>query len=163
MKKRIVTVLVFTSLSVSLVFGQATGVTPTAPTTAQIVANLVKRLTAILTLTTAQQTEATTIYTTEQTAVAALKTSMQTAHTALQTAIKANDLTGITTQATQIGSLTTQQVENQAKAQAAFYAILTTDQQTQYNQLHSVGVGGRGGPGGGGFGGRGPGNFGGPR
>jgi Spy/CpxP family protein refolding chaperone len=155
MKKRIVTVLAFTTLSASIVFGQASSATPTAPT-AQIVANLVQRLTALLTLTTAQQAQATTIYTTEQTALSDLATSMQTARTALQTAIKANDLTAIITQATQIGSLTTQQVEDQAKAEAAFYAILTTDQQTKYNQLHSVGLGGRGGPGRGGFGGPGP-------
>jgi Spy/CpxP family protein refolding chaperone len=158
MKKNALTILAFTTLSVSFVLGQAT-----APTTDQIVANLVKRLTALLTLTTAQQTQATTIFTTQQTAVSALNTSMQTAQTALQTAIKANDLTGIITQATQIGSLTTQQVEAQAKGEAAFYAILTADQQTKYNQLHSVGLGGRGGPGGGGFGGRGAGRFGGPQ
>jgi Spy/CpxP family protein refolding chaperone len=115
-------------------------------------------------LTTAQQTEATTIFTTEQTALSALLTSMQTARTALQTAVQNNDLTGITTQATQIGSLTTQQVEAQGKAGAAFYAILTTDQQTKYGQLQSIGIGGPGGPGGfgGPDGGRGgPGPFGG--
>jgi len=50
---------------------------------------------------------------------------MQTAQTALQTAIKANDLTGIISQATQIGNLTTQRVEDEAKADAASYAILT--------------------------------------
>jgi Spy/CpxP family protein refolding chaperone len=161
--KRIVTILALTTLSASFVFGQGPARTPTPPTPAQIVANLVQRLTALLTLTTAQQTEATTIFTTEQTAVSALNTSMQTAQAALQTAIKANDLTGIMTQATQIGNLTTQQVEDQAKADAAFYAILTTDQQTKYNQLHAVGLGGRGGPGGPGFGGRGSGAFGGPR
>ena len=155
MKKSIVTVLAFTTLSASLVFGQAT-----APTTDQIVANLVKRLTALLTLTTTEQTQATIIYTAEQTALSGLNTSMQTAQTALQTAIKTNSLTGIITQATQIGSLTTQQVEAQGNAEAAFYAILTPDQQTKYSELHSVGLGGRGGPGGGG---RGPGNFGGPQ
>jgi len=159
MKKRIVTVLAFTTLSACLVFGQHSGATPTAPTTAQIVANVVQRLTALLTLTTAQQTQTTTIFTTEQTAVSTLNTSMQTAQTALQTAIKANDLTGIVTQATQIGNLTTQRVEDEAKADAAFYAILTADQQTKYNQLHSVGLGGRVGPGGR-FGGRGLGSFG---
>jgi Spy/CpxP family protein refolding chaperone len=153
MKKSIVTVVAFTTLSASLVFGQAT-----APTTDQIVANLVKRLTALLTLTTAQQTQATTIYTAEQTALSGLNTSRQTAQTALEAAIKSNSLTGIITQATQIGSLTTQQVEAQANAEAAFYAILTPDQQTKYSELHSAGVGGRGGPGGG----RGPGIFGGP-
>jgi Spy/CpxP family protein refolding chaperone len=152
MKIRIVTILLLTTFSASLVFGQTSSTT--APTTAQIVANLVQRLTALLTLTTTQQTQATTIFTTEQTALSPLNTSMQTARTALQTAIKTNDLTGIITQATQIGNLTTQQVEAQAKAEAAFYAILTTDQQTKYNQLHSVGIGGRGGLGGG-FGGPG--------
>jgi Spy/CpxP family protein refolding chaperone len=159
MKKRIVTVLAFTTLSASVVFGQASNVPPTPPTTAQIVANLVQRLTALLTLTTAQQAQATTIYTTEQTALSSLNTTFETAQTALQTATKANDLTGIVTQATQIGNLTTQQVEDQAKAEAAFYAILTADQQTKYNQLHSLGLGGRGGPGRG-LGGPGPGNFG---
>ena len=159
MKKHIVTVLAFTTLSASVVFGQASNAAPTAPTTAQIVANLVQRLTALLTLTTAQQGQATTIFTTEQTALSGLNTSFQTAQTALQTATKANDLTGIITQATQIGNLTTQQVEDQAKAQAAFYAILTTDQQTRYNQLHALGLGGRGAPGGG-FGGPRPNGFG---
>ncbi|HWY46152.1 MAG TPA: Spy/CpxP family protein refolding chaperone [Bryobacteraceae bacterium] len=159
MKKRIVTLLAFTTITASLVFGQPSNATPTAPTTAQIVANLVQRLTTLLTLTTAQQTQATTIYTTEQTALSTLGTSRQTAQTALQTAIKANDLTGISTQATQIGNLTTQQVEDEANAEAAFYAILTADQQTKYNQLHSVGLGGRGGPRGG-FAGRGLGGVG---
>jgi Spy/CpxP family protein refolding chaperone len=149
MKKSIVTVLAVTTISASLVLGQRSGATPTAPTTAQIVANLVQRLTVLLTLTTAQQTQATTIFTTQQTALSTLNTSMQSAQTALQTAIKANDLTGIITQATQIGNLTTQRVEDEAKADAAFYAILTADQQTKYNQLHSVGLGGRGAPGGG--------------
>jgi Spy/CpxP family protein refolding chaperone len=127
-----------------------------SPTPAQTIVNRIARLTTLLTLTTAQQTEATTIFTNEQTALSGIPTSMQTARTALQTAIEKNDVTGITTQATQIGSLTTQQLEIQAKADAAFYAILTADQQTKYNQLQGSGLGGPGG-GPGGFGGFGPG------
>jgi Spy/CpxP family protein refolding chaperone len=150
MKKYIVTAFALTAFSASLLFGQNDG---PAPTAAQMVTNQVARLTALLTLTTAQQTQATTIFTNEQTALSAINTSLQTANTALQTAIKNNDLTGIITQATQIGAQTTQQVEAQAKADAALYAILTPDQKTKYDELHSVGLGGRGGPG----------NFGGPR
>jgi Spy/CpxP family protein refolding chaperone len=163
MKKRIFTSLALATLSASFLFGQGSTTAPTPPTAAQIVSNRVARLTTLLNLTTAQQTEATTIFTNEQTAVSSLRTSLQTAQTALQTAIKNNDSTGITAQATQIGNLTTQQVEAQAKAGAAFYAILTADQQTKYDQLQSTGFGGPGFGGPGGFRGPGPGSFGGPR
>jgi Spy/CpxP family protein refolding chaperone len=149
MKKRIFTAVAFTTLTASVLFGQFFGTSTTPPSAAQMVGNLVARLTTLLTLTTAQQTQATTIFTNEQAAVSALNTSMQSAQTALQTAIKSNDQNGIVTQATQIGALTTQQVEGSAKASAAFYAILTPDQQTKYNDLHAVGIGGPGLGGGG--------------
>src|SRR5580692_4425239 len=123
MTKWIFTVFAFATLSTSFLCAQSSGATTTTttqPTAAQMVANQIARLTTLLTLTSAQQTEATTIFTAEQTALSGLMTSMQTARTALQTAVEANDLAGITTQATLIGSLTTQQVEAQAKASAAF-------------------------------------------
>lgn len=123
----------------------------TPPTSAQIVANRVLRLTTLLGLTTAQQGQATTIFTAEQTAISGLLSGLQTAHVTLQTAIQNNDATAITTQATLIGNLTTQQVEAGANAEAAFYAILTADQQTKYKQLLSTGFGRMGG-----FGGPGP-------
>jgi Spy/CpxP family protein refolding chaperone len=158
MKLRTFAVLAFTTLSASVLFAQRSG---TPPTPAEMIANRVARLTTLLSLTTAQQAQATTIFTNQQTAESSLVSSMQAARTALKTAVQANDLTGIVTQATQIGSLTAQQVEIQAKAEAAFYAILTADQQTKYNQRP---FGGPGGPrGGGGFGGPGPARFGGAR
>jgi Spy/CpxP family protein refolding chaperone len=107
----------------------------------------------LLTLTMAQQTQATTIFTNEATAVSALMASMKTARSTLETAIQSGDSSGITTQATEIGSLTTQEVEDRANAQVAFYAILTADQQTKYKQLAPGGPGGFGGPGGPGPGG----------
>jgi hypothetical protein len=77
---------------------------------------------------------------------------MNTARTALQTAVEANDTTGISTQASQIGNLTTQEVTARATADAAFFLILSATQQTIYKTLGGPG-GGRGGPGGpGGFG-----------
>ena len=120
------------------------------PTPAQAGANRVTRLTALLNLTTTQQTQTTIIFTTEQTAISGLLSSLQTARATLQTAIQNNDTAAIATQATLIGNLTTQQVEASANAEAAFYALLTADQQTKYKQLLSTGFGrpgGFGGPG----------------
>jgi len=154
--KRLVTLFAFTALSTPFLFAQGQGATP-----AERIANRVARLTTLLTLTTDQQTQATAIFTKEQSAESSLLTSMQAARKALQAAVEKNDATGITTSATQIGALTTQLVEDQARADAAFYAILTADQQAKYNELQSAGPRGPGGFGG--LGGRGPALFGGPR
>jgi Spy/CpxP family protein refolding chaperone len=153
MIKRILNAVVLAALLTPLVFSQTTATTPTPPTPEEIAANQVARLTKLLDLTTAQQTLATPIFTDEQTALAALKTDMDTAQTALQAAVEANSLSAITAAAGIIGDLTTQQILAQAKAGAAFYAILTSDQQSKYNELrlalvNGLGGGGRRGPGG---------------
>ena len=143
---------VFTCVVLAAVslFAQQPGSQPAPPTPAQMVANRVARLTALLNLTTAQQAQATTIFTTEQTAISGLLASLQTARATLQAAVQNNNTAAITEQATVIGNLTTQQVETSANAEASFYAILTADQQTKYKQLQSTGfgrLGGIGGPG----------------
>ena len=126
-------------------FGQTTH---TPPTPAQMVANQVARLTKLLTLTTAQQAEATTIFTTEQSALAPISANLKTARTALKAAVQANERGTISAQASTIGALTTQEVQAQSTANAAFYAILTPAQQTIYNQRGAWGGGGgRGGAG----------------
>ncbi len=106
---------------------------------------MVERLTTLLTLTTAQQAEATTIFTAEIAAVTPLQTSSQTARTALKTAIKANTTATIDSLSAQLGTYSGQITDVQSKAQAAFYAILTTDQQTKYDSLPGGGFGGPGG------------------
>ena len=131
-------------------FGQTTH---TPPTPAQMVANQVARLTKLLTLTTAQQAEATTIFTTEESALAPISANLKTARTALKAAVQANESGTISAQASTIGALTTQEVQAQSTANAAFYAILTPAQQTIYNQRGARGGGG--GRGGGGAMGRG--------
>jgi Spy/CpxP family protein refolding chaperone len=132
-------------LTTVALFAQQTGSPLSPPTPAQMVANRVAGLTALLNLTTTQQTQATAIFTTERNAVSGLLTGLQTAHATLQAAIQNNDTAAITTQATLIGNLTTQQVEAGANAEAAFYATLTADQQTKYKQLLSTGFGRLGG------------------
>lgn len=148
--------MALTAIAAAVVSAQTT-TAPSPPTIAQIVANRVAHLTNLLTLTTDQAAQATTIFTTEETALQGLKTSMQTAQTALKTAVQANSATGITAAATQLGSLNTQSIEARATADAAFYALLTSAQQTIYNEVPQGGPG-NGPPGGfGGGPGRGPG------
>lgn len=153
MTKRILIAVALTALMASFLFADTTTATPPSPpTVAEIVANQVAHLTTLLDLTASQQTLATSIFTTQQTALAALQTSMQTAQAALQTAVKANDTNGIAAAASQIGALTIQQVTAQATGDAAFWAILTADQQTKFAELNAPGQGGQG-PGGAGPGG----------
>jgi Spy/CpxP family protein refolding chaperone len=157
MTKRLFKPLALLSVCASFVFAQGPGGGP--PTAAEMVSRQVEHLTTQLTLTSAQQTQATSIFTASQTSIATLQTSMRTARTALQAAIPKNDMATITNEATQIGNLTAQVTADQAKAEAAFYLILTADQQTKYAAAlaNGGGRGGFGGPGGpGGFGGQRP-------
>ena len=142
--KPIIKFLTFGVLCAGLALAQRT-----APDPAAMVQRQVERLTQMLSLTTAQQGQATTIFTNAQTANQTVMAETRTAHTSLTAAIKANDTAAISTLSAQIGTLSGQTTANTAKADAAFYAILTPDQQAKY----TPGAGGFGG----GFGGRGPG------
>ena len=139
-------------------FGDLTAHTPPDPAT--MVANKVARLTSLLTLTPAQATQAATIFTNAQTAITPLQTNLSTYRTTLQAAVKSNSTAIIDTTSASIGTATGQITAIQNKADAAFYAILTTAQQTTLSSAHGGMGGGHGGPGGpggpGGFG-RGPG------
>ena len=155
MKNSVYTVLAVATLSASLLFAQDSGAPatpPRPPNPAQMAANHISRLATLLNLNASQQAQATTIFKDQHTATSGTFSSMRAARTALQAAVENNDVSAISAQAAQIGSLTTQEVENRAKAEAAFYAILTPDQQAKYKQLQSM----HGGPEG--FGGRGPGH-----
>jgi Spy/CpxP family protein refolding chaperone len=129
-------------------FGALTSSTPPDPAT--IVANKVTHLTALLTLTTAQASEATTIFTNEQTAITPLQTTLSEDWTQLEAAVKSNSTSTIDQLATSIGTITGQITAIQNKADAAFYAILTTAQQTALNASRDGLGGGPGahGPGG---------------
>jgi len=130
-------------------FGTLTSATPPDPAT--IAAKQVARLTSLLTLTTAQQTQATTIFTNALNAITPLQTTIRTDHTSLQTAVKSNDSATIDQLSSAIGTAQGQILSIQNKADAAFYAILTADQQTKLSQTHffgGLGFGPGRGPGG---------------
>lgn len=130
----------------------------TPPDPATMVQNQVARLTTMLNLTSAQVSTATSIFTAAQTTVTPLQTTLNTTRQSLEAAVKTNATANIEQLSATVGSLTGQITAAQSKAHAAFYAILTTDQQATLNQH-----GGLGGPGGmGRRGGFGPGGPGGP-
>jgi hypothetical protein len=109
-------------------FGVLTSSTPPDPAT--LVANQVGRLTSLLSLTSTQQSEATTIFTNAANAISPLQTTMRSDYTSLQTAVKSNATSTIDQLSSAIGSLYGQIVDIQNKADGAFYAILTSAQQT---------------------------------
>lgn len=128
---------------------------PSPPTPAQMAAHQVSFLTETLSLTSDQQKQVTTILTNASTNESSVRTGMSAAHKALETAVEANDAAGISAAATKIGEFTTQQVQAQANAHAAIYALLTPEQQTKFKNFSSHGPGGFGGRRGGPMGGPG--------
>jgi len=115
----------------------------------------VSRLTQALSLTTSRQQRAKTIFTNAETARQSLRESSSTARESLTAAIKSNNFSGIDRAAAALGNIGAQSTSIEAKAEAAFYQILTADQQAKYTPMVG-GPGGRmgGGPGPQGFRGR---------
>ncbi len=122
------------------------GMRGTPPDPQAMVRMRVELLAGRLSLTDAQKSTATTIFTAAQAASQNIQTALQEARKTLLGAIRNNDITGIETQAATIGALTGQVTAIDGKAQAAFYAILTADQQAKYDSMPPGGPGGPGGP-----------------
>jgi Spy/CpxP family protein refolding chaperone len=136
-KPYVLTSLLLTfGLAASLVFAQK----PEGPRDpAAHIQRHIQHLTTVLSLTPAQQQQATTIFTNAMSGGQSFHADMKTAHQNLEAAIKNNDPNGITQAANTIGNLTAQMIAAHAKAQAAFYQILTPDQQSKLSQLESEG------------------------
>ena len=113
-------------------------------------------LTKQLSLTPQQQQQATTIFGEIASNAKGTHEQMRAAHDNLKAAIQKNDTAGIEQAANTIGNLNTQMILAHAKAQAAFYQILTPEQQAKMNDMesrhHGMGMHGHGfrhgGPGG---------------
>jgi Spy/CpxP family protein refolding chaperone len=118
------------------------------PDPATMAQHQVARLTTLLSLSSDQAAQATTIFTNSATAIAPIQAQMAPARESLQTAVKGNVTATIDQLAAEIGTLSGQTTAIQSKAEAAFYAILTSDQQAKFDQLGGMMMG----PGPGGFG-----------
>jgi Spy/CpxP family protein refolding chaperone len=107
-------------------------------------------LTKQLALTSAQQQQATTIFTNAAASHATVHDTMKATHQSLDAAIKSNDVAAIDQLSVTIGNLVAQTTATEAKARAAFYQILTPDQQAKLTEFegHHHGPFGHEGPGG---------------
>jgi Spy/CpxP family protein refolding chaperone len=154
MKKLFATCLLAAAFAVPAVQAQTSdAVAATAPggphNPAGMIEHRLNRMNAVLTLNSAQQTQIRTILTNEQATETGFHTSMKAAHTNLKTAIQSNDAASIEQLSNQIGTITAQSVASHAKAEAAIYALLSSEQQTKAQQVPElIGEGGPGGLGG---------------
>ncbi len=138
MKKTLTRLALAVALSLTVAFGQNSANFANA---ANRVQHRVNFLTTLLGLTASQQQQATTIFTNADSAETSVRSSMRTARQSLTTAVRNNDSATIDQVSTTIGNLTAQSTAIQAKADAAFYQILTPDQQTKQAQFESQGRG----------------------
>src|SRR5579872_4528238 len=120
------------ALSATLAFAQGPGTPPDPQTMAQMRVNF---LTAQLSLTDAQKATAVGIYTSAYTASQTIQTSLQTNRQSISDAIKSNSTAAIDQLSITAGTLNGQLTAINAKAEAAFYATLTADQQKIYATL----------------------------
>jgi hypothetical protein len=123
----------------------------TPPDPAQMVQHHVDFLTKQLSLNTQQQQQATSIYTEEANNSKSLHGQIRTAHQNLQAAVQKNDIGAIEQASNTIGNLTAQMTLTHAKADAALFQTLSSDQQNKLTQMQSHrgrGMRGHGWPGG---------------
>jgi Spy/CpxP family protein refolding chaperone len=124
---------------------------PKPPSAADMAKRQVKTLNTLLNLTSAQQQQATTIYTNAAQARQTIMENGKGNHDTLRTAIKNNDSATIDQISNTMAQNTAQLTSIKAKADAAFYQILTADQQAKLSDLESEHIGPLdepGGPGG---------------
>jgi Spy/CpxP family protein refolding chaperone len=98
-------------------------------------------LTTVLSLTSAQQQQAQTLMTSASTSEQDLHAQDKAAHEALDAAVVANNPSAISQAAAVIGNVAAQRAEIHGKTMAAFYQLLTPDQQAKFTQLHAQGPG----------------------
>ena len=135
------------ALAAGCIFAQGPGgQMPPDPQT--MIQRRVNMLANQLSLTDDQKAKATTIFTSAFTSSQSIQQSLQSNHQALADAVKKNDAAAIDTLSSAAGTLNGQLTAINSKAEAAFYAILTADQQTKLDSEPHRGPGGPGGFGG---------------
>ncbi|MFN7998919.1 MAG: Spy/CpxP family protein refolding chaperone [Bryobacteraceae bacterium] len=133
MKKRLYIPLFVCALS-SMLFAQSAGMPPGRADWQQ---NRLQFLTSQLSLTADQQKQATTIFSNQDAAMTSVRANLKNAHQSLEDAVKSNNLTSIEQLSSTIGNLMGQMTAAEAKARAAFYQVLTPDQQSKLTQIES--------------------------
>jgi Spy/CpxP family protein refolding chaperone len=134
MRTGLSTICVAAGLFTGHVFAQASR-DGTLPDPQTMALRRVDRLARELSMTDAQKTNATTIFTDAYTASQSIRSDFQSNRQALSEAVKKNDTTAIDSLSIVSGTLDGQMIAVDSRAEAAFYAILTADQQAKYDSL----------------------------
>jgi len=125
---------------------------PKPPSAGEMAQRKVKTLTALLNLTAAQQQQAQTIYGNAAKSEQTLRAGEKEAREALRAAVRNDDTSAIDQVAATLGQSMAESTAIRAKADAAFYQILTAEQQSKLSDLESQHLapfdfpGGPGGP-----------------
>lgn len=93
-------------------------------------------LSALLSLTPAQQQQATAIFTDAVSTQASIRSSLKSVRSTLSAAVMINDASGISQASASLAALMGQKYSNGALANAAVFQMLTPDQQSKLAQLH---------------------------
>jgi Spy/CpxP family protein refolding chaperone len=144
MIEKLTTLTSLTAVIAGLALAQGRGGAPPDPQT--MIQRRVDRLATELNLTDAQKAKATTIFTDAYSAGESMQSDLRSNRQSLSEAVKKNDTAAINTLAVTAGVLNGQLTAINSKAEAAFYAILTADQQAKYDSQPHGGPGGPGGP-----------------
>ena len=107
------------------------------PHTASKQAKYISFLSAFLSLSPGQQAETADIFAAASTAAGQLKATAKTHKRSLGTAAAANDIGGISQSSLAIGKVASQRHTADARANAAFFQILTADQQEKLTKFRS--------------------------
>lgn len=142
--KRLIAALLLSLLTIP-VFGQNP---PAPPSPSDMAQHQVKRLTVLLSLTSTQQQQANTIYTNAAKSEQTIHQGEKSVHDSLRAAIRNNDTAAIDQLTSTLAQSMAQSTSIHAKADAAFYQILTAEQQARMSDLESEHLEGFGGPGG---------------
>ena len=108
---------------------------PKPPSLEEMVQHRVSYLTTVLSLTNMQQQQATAIFTNVANDARTVHDSLINVQESLSAAVKSNDNAAIEQAAATIGNLIAQL---RAKGEAAFYQILTADQQNKMTQIEKA-------------------------
>ena len=111
---------------------------PKPPSLEEIVQHRVSYLTTVLSLTNMQQQQATAIFTNAANDARTVHDSLINVQESLSAAVKRNDNVAIEQAAATIGNLIAQLTAVRAKGEAAFYQILTADQQNKMTQIEKA-------------------------
>jgi Spy/CpxP family protein refolding chaperone len=125
------------ALAAMIVIPIAAQTLPQPPSAAEMAEHQVKTLTALLNLTALEQQQAKAIYTNAAKAEQTLHEGQKQAREALRDAIRNNDISTIDQVSAALGQSMAESTSIRAKADAAFFQILTSEQQSKLSDLES--------------------------